>query len=604
MAGKTDHQTQATLSFPDEGRQVLSPSKRFPIALMDGPESRWAYERLGIWRVLNDAHGRTWRHPITGENYTIDLYATGDWKFLHTMLGLSKPNQDFFCLFCKCTKGQIANDQLEWTRSRTCEEQIALCGSSPVDHDCPAQRTGPSPVTEATTRDQERYSPFTPKDLYEEAKIRLQYSHLGGHYPFRSNGARAWLLNDDRTRPISEQIKSLQRLQSTLTDAKRSTRGYVEPSLMPRLPYENVVIDVLHCFLRVYDVLFRLLVEDAAYFGRACLDSLESAVREAASLTTFRITTVADDRSISGTEQAGDLTWKCLDGDHKRQVVENIDIKAIFASHVPTGRKFDSASRQLLWTKLADIYTHMREWDQTIGQTEFTQLCRSFLSDMLRGDGTRPAAGGTDPVMKRLGMYFDADVTPYIHALAYHVPELMAQHRNLMQFSCYASEKANHCRSRQNSRQTAQGGGMARAGCTQTPDERHMEQLMRAALRAVVNPVHSPARNMVCEEQGCYKTYVGSGALRQHYGLEHPNTERGREWRINHPNSRRLHRRQARKRGAGGRPPAVSSPPVHVDVALVALSLAAAGQPLLPVTPPVVYQGPAPKRTPQKRKRK
>ena len=109
---------------------------------------------------------------------------------------------------------------------------------------------------------------------------------------------------------------------------------------------------------------------------------------------------------------------------------------------------------------------------------------------------------------------------------------------------------------------------------------------------------------MVCEEQGCYKTYVGSGALRQHYGLEHPNTERGREWRINHPASRRLHRRQARKRGAGGRPPAVSSPPVHVDVALVALSLAAAGQPLLPVTPPVVYQGPVPKRTPQKRKRK
>ena len=116
---------------------------------------------------------------------------------------------------------------------------------------------------------------------------------------------------------------------------------------------------------------------------------------------------------------------------------------------------------------------------------------------------------------------------------------------------------------------------MAKAGCTQTPDERHMEQLMRAALRAVVNPVHAPDQNMVCEEQGCYKTYVGAGALRQHYGLEHPTTERGQEWRVNHPNSRRLHRRQARKRGAGGRLPDVSS--ATVDVTLVALSLAAAG---------------------------
>ena len=149
----------------------------------------------------------------------------------------------------------------------------------PVDHECPSQRTRPSPITEASTQNQERYSPFTPKDLYEEAKVRLRYSHLGGHYPFKSSGTRAWLLNDDRTRPISEQIKSLQRLQATQTDSKRSTQGYVEPSLMPRLPYENVVIDVLHCFLRVYDVLFRLLVEDAAYFGRECLDSLESARR-------------------------------------------------------------------------------------------------------------------------------------------------------------------------------------------------------------------------------------------------------------------------------------------------------------------------------------
>jgi len=30
--------------------------------------------------------------------------------------------------------------------------------------------------------------------------------------------------------------------------------------------------------------------------------------------------------------------------------------------------------------------------------------------------------GSKDTLEKRLGMYFDADVTPYSHALAYHVP--------------------------------------------------------------------------------------------------------------------------------------------------------------------------------------
>ena len=78
-------------------------------------------------------------------------------------------------------------------------------------------------------------------------------------------------------------------------------------------------------------------------------------------------------------------------------------------------------------------------------------------------------------------LYYDADVTPYIHALAYHVPDLFDRHGlGLMQFSCFAGEKQNHLRASQFFKQTSHGGGKKK----KTP----VEQLFAVQLRCTFNP--------------------------------------------------------------------------------------------------------------------
>ena len=56
--------------------------------------------------------------------------------------------------------------------------------------------------------------------------------------------------------------------------------GYVRPPLLT-IPFEDVVFDVLHCFLRIWDKVFTLAVQDAALLGRVALSRLQDAIVEA-----------------------------------------------------------------------------------------------------------------------------------------------------------------------------------------------------------------------------------------------------------------------------------------------------------------------------------
>lgn len=46
-----------------------------------------------------------------------------------------------------------------------------------------------------------------------------------------------------------------------------------------------------------------------------------------------------------------------------------------------------------------------------------------------------------------LEMYYDDDITPYIHTFVYHVPQFLEMHGTLMQFNCQPVEKKNHWQS-------------------------------------------------------------------------------------------------------------------------------------------------------------
>ena len=375
--------------------------------------------------------------------------------------------------------------------------------------------------------------------LLHEANTRWNKQRMvGDAKPFTKRNSKGWLLLNDEQYTERERRSALDRVYKAAqsADAKPADFGYELPPLV-RLPYQNCVIDILHMFLRVYDRLFLLTVEDAAFFGPECVEALAGAVRECASLTTFSFYMKADARDTSNSKSGLTLAWKTLDGEHKLQVVDNIDLETIFGRFADqksrSGRSFKLASRQKLWDKLGLIYRSLREWEQQLLPAQFRYQCESFLKDFLEVD---TEVGGVDR------LHQDSDVTPYIHALANHVPAFMALYKNLVQFAAFASEKANHdVRSQQNSRRTGRGGGLAKPSGEAQPTgpERHMAQLMCAAQRASINPVTSAPRGHVCQEAGCYSEYSTFNWLVQHYGLVHPETVIGQSWLRSHPTSRR-----------------------------------------------------------------
>ena len=84
-------------------------------------------------------------------------------------------------------------------------------------------------------------------------------------------------------------------------------------------------------------------------------------------------------------------------------------------------------SRVKLWASWRTLYAHLREWQTTTSSQDFRALCHGFLREFL-GLEHVPRTGTvlakcelfTRPP-KDNNLYYDADVTPYIHALAYHV---------------------------------------------------------------------------------------------------------------------------------------------------------------------------------------
>jgi hypothetical protein len=119
-------QVQLTFSILNEGREVLKPHRHYCFAIMDGGED---YDKMkhtmgGVLKDVDALEGTV--HEIDGIKYKIELYLSGDWKFLRTVLGVSGPNRFYFCPWCLCNKQQIADPGKSWKICRSHAEYLEL----------------------------------------------------------------------------------------------------------------------------------------------------------------------------------------------------------------------------------------------------------------------------------------------------------------------------------------------------------------------------------------------------------------------------------------------------------------------------------------------
>lgn len=215
---------------------------------------------------------------------------------------------------------------------------------------------------------------------------------------------------------------------TTLAGGSRKKFNVSNPPLFPSIPLHNVVIDNLHLFLRVSDVLIDLLIVEL---------KRQDAIDKARSFSNFDINkykhiegyqSFVTSLGISGFQfyigrASRKLKCRSLTGTEKLKVFRQISI----ANLLPTLPDSIVLNIQRLWNDFLELN---KKFSQPPGQivaadiTQFDSLARDWGRLFIQ-------------------TYHDNNVTPYIHALMNHVSEFMKLHGSILPFTQQALEKYN-----------------------------------------------------------------------------------------------------------------------------------------------------------------
>lgn len=186
--------------------------------------------------------------------------------------------------------------------------------------------------------------------------------------------------------------------------------------VFPFIPLQRVVIDSLHLYLRISDVLINLLIQDlrvsdgikkAQNLDRAKakhLEHYEQFLHQSCKIH-FKFYT---DKTSQG------IKWRDLTGPEKIKLFAYIDIPSLF----PALEK--KVQIQKLWTTFCELINYLNEPDCVAAQFD----CRAKAW-----------------VCLFTSLYQTKDVTPYIHAFAMHVSQFVNLYGSITMFMQQGLEK-------------------------------------------------------------------------------------------------------------------------------------------------------------------
>lgn len=209
------------------------------------------------------------------------------------------------------------------------------------------------------------------------------------------------------------------------------------PPLFPMIPLTNVVIDNLHLFLRVSDVLFnQLIIELKRQDSIASTTTFQSTnLQRYRHLNEFQLFVTSlgiPDYKFYVCQSSKQLKSRSLTGPEKLKVMRHIRIARMLPNFA------DSDKIQFLWDELLhlnEIFSKKTE-ELTVEDTGTFEVrartwCRKFIE-----------------------IYHASNVTPYIHAMMNHVPEFMRLHHSIVPFTQQGLEKYNDVMTKQYFRAT------------------------------------------------------------------------------------------------------------------------------------------------------
>ena len=250
------------------------------------------------------------------------------------------------------------------------------------------------------------------------------------------DGRKEWSLSD-----VSKGARSIEEIQQQVNARSRTVERYnsKKAPLFPSIPIDHVVIDSLHLFLRISDNLINLLIQelqrqDAIDKKKTFTDGCErSKYKHMAGWETYLNDTLKIPFNWFICEESKKLKWRDLTGPEKQKLFRNIDLTQILPGH----QKCDQISQ--LWKQFLTITNMLSSTSPQQSKEEIQEASKSFLEQFLK-------------------LYHTKHVTPYMHALVWHVPEFIQMYGNITPFTQQGLEKLNDKTTKDYFRSTNQRG--------------------------------------------------------------------------------------------------------------------------------------------------
>ena len=226
---------------------------------------------------------------------------------------------------------------------------------------------------------------------------------------------KKWSITD-----TTEGARTISDIESLSKQPAKKNFGCIKTPIFSSIPIDHIIIDTLHLFLRIADLLINLLImELRRQDGIDKQRTLKLDRSKQTHIATYE-KFLNEECKISFRWCADDqkLKWRDLTGPEKHRLFRKINIISLFPA-IPK-----SSNIQELWTSFYDLMKMLTSISHECDANAFDQSAKTWVNNFC-------------------AVYQTKHVTPYAHALSMHVSRFLQLHGNISQFSEQGLEKVN-----------------------------------------------------------------------------------------------------------------------------------------------------------------
>ena len=111
--GKRLHVVCFTFTVLEESEITGSYEGNHVLAVFKTPE-KYTFLKMALEDIIKDVE-RLKQIEVGQDNFSVDYYMGGDWKFLASITGIDSASSTYSCIWCKCGRGERYDPDKEWS---------------------------------------------------------------------------------------------------------------------------------------------------------------------------------------------------------------------------------------------------------------------------------------------------------------------------------------------------------------------------------------------------------------------------------------------------------------------------------------------------------